>query len=378
MANVDPRDRELAKLIVSHSIKARKGDLVVIDSIGLDTASLAQALCEEITRAGAAPVLHLVDPEILRKVIMQGNEQAFAKMRDVLLHEIKLAACYIGIRGSANAFEHSDIPREKMSVYNKILAHPVRDARVTGTRWCVMRYPNAAMAQLAQQSREAFADFYYRVCTFDYPSMSRALKPLKALMEKTDRVAIKGPGTDIEFSIKKIPVIPCTGEYNIPDGECFTAPVKDSVNGKVAFNAPTIWEGSPFEQIRLTFKNGKIVEASAANAEQTSKLNRILDQDAGARYVGEFSLAFNPYILHPMRDILFDEKIAGSFHMAMGQAYEQADNGNRSGLHWDMVCIQRKDYGGGEIHFDGKLIRKDGVFTTKALQGLDFKKPGKK
>lgn len=371
MASVDSRDRKLAEVIVRHSIKARKADLVHIDAIGLETASLAQALCEEIIRAGAAPYLHLVDPEITRKFIQTGTKPIFERIKEIELLQIKKSACYIGIRGTSNAFENSDIAREQLSLYNKTLAHPVRDARVTGSRWCVMRYPNAAMAQLAQQSREAFAEFYYRVCTLDYAAMERALKPLQTLMEKTDRVEISGPGTDLRFSIRKIPVVPCTGEYNIPDGECFTAPVKDSVNGTVSFNAPTIWEGSPYEQIQLTFKNGRIIDAKAASAAQTEKLNRVLDQDPGARHVGEFSIAFNPYILHPMRDILFDEKIAGSFHMAMGQAYEQADNSNRSGVHWDMVCIQRKDYGGGEIRFDGKLIRKDGIFIPKSLAALN-------
>lgn len=372
MANIDSRDHDLARIIVSHSIKAKKGDVVVIDAIGFDCAGLAQALVEQVCSVGAAPVLHMIDPENMRKMILTASDDAFVALRKLQLAEIKTAACYIGIRGTSNAFETADIPRKTMDRYNKLLAVPVREARVKGTRWCVMRYPNAAMAQLAQQSREAFANFYYKVCTFDYPSMAKALKPLKQLMEKTDHVLIKGPGTHLEMSIKNIPIIPCTGEYNIPDGECFTAPVKNSVNGTVKFNAPTIWEGAPFEDIHLTFKDGKIINASAANSQQTKKLNEILDQDAGARYVGEFSIAFNPHILHPMRDILFDEKIAGSFHMAMGAAYEQAFNGNKSGLHWDMVCIQRPDYGGGEIHFDGKLIRKDGRFVTKALEPLNF------
>src|SRR5436190_14404962 len=194
-------------------------------------------------------------------------------------------------------------------------------------------------------------------------------------MERTDRVEITGPATDLRFSIKKIPAVICGGDRNIPDGEVFTAPVRDSVNGFVTFNAPTIYQGTSFDGIRLEFENGKIVKATC---DETKKLNDVLDSDSGARYVGEFSLGFNPYILRPIRDILFDEKIAGSFHFTPGQAYEEADNGNRSQVHWDMVNIQRPEYGGGEILFDGKLIRRDGEFLSKPLRSLNRNGAGKR
>jgi aminopeptidase len=224
------------------------------------------------------------------------------------------------------------------------------------------------MAQLAGTSTEAFEDFYFDVCTLDYRRLQPGMKALKALLERTDRVEIKGPGTDLRFSIKGIPAVICGGDRNIPDGEVFTAPVKDSVEGHVSFNAPTIYQGTSFDGIRLDFRRGKIVEATS---NEPKKLNDILDSDAGARYIGEFSLAFNPRILQPMRDILFDEKIAGSFHFTPGQAYEEADNGNRSQVHWDMVSIQRPEYGGGEIYFDGKLVRRDGEFLPKQLRSLN-------
>jgi aminopeptidase len=187
-------------------------------------------------------------------------------------------------------------------------------------------------------------------------------------MDKTDRVEIKGPGIDLRFSIKGIGAVSCGGTHNIPDGEVFSCPVKNSVEGEITFNAPTIYQGTSFERIRLVFEKGKIVEATGTN---TQRLNEILDSDAGARYIGEFAIGFNPHIQEPMHDILFDEKIAGSFHFTPGQAYQEADNGNRSQVHWDMVCIQRPDYGGGEIYFDGKLIRRDGLFVPAALKKLD-------
>jgi aminopeptidase len=229
------------------------------------------------------------------------------------------------------------------------------------------------MAQLAGMSTEAFEDFYFDVCTLDYRKLQPGMKALKRLMEKTDRVQIKALGTDLSFSIKGIPAVICGGDRNIPDGEVFSCPVKDSVEGHVTFNAPSIYQGIAFDGIRLEFKRGKIV---AATSNETQKLNKILDSDPGARFVGEFSLGFNPRVFEPMRDILFDEKIAGSFHLTPGQAYEEADNGNRSQVHWDMVSIQRPDYGGGEIYFDGKLIRKNGEFLPNQLQSLNWRRSG--
>ncbi len=285
------------------------------------------------------------------------------------LARMKKMDAYIAIRGSNNISELADVPIDKLKLVAKKL-RPLQDQRVQKTKWVVLRWPTPAMAQLANMSTEAFEDFFFKVCTLDYRRLQPGMKALKALMEKTDKVQIKGPGTDLRFSIKGIAAIICGGDRNIPDGEVFSCPVKDSVQGHVTFNAPSIYQSTAFDNIRLDFRDGKIVEATS---NQTKKLNAVLDSDAGARYIGEFSLGCNPYIMHPMRDILFDEKIAGSFHFTPGQAYKEADNGNRSQVHWDMVSIQRKDYGGGEIYFDGKLVRENGEFLPKALQSLNWK-----
>ena len=202
----------------------------------------------------------------------------------------------------------------------------------------------------------------------DYRKLALAMVPLEKRMKKTDRVRIKGPGTDLSFSLKGIGAKMCKGDRNIPDGEVFSCPVKTSVNGRIQFNTPTLYSGTKFENVRLEFKDGKVVDANSNN---TRRLNEILDTDAGARYTGEFSLGFNPYILNPMCDILFDEKIAGSLHLTPGQAYEDCDNGNRSAVHWDMVLIQRPEWGGGEIWFDDELVRKDGMFLPKDLKPLN-------
>jgi aminopeptidase len=282
---------------------------------------------------------------------------------------MKKMNAYIAVRGSNNITEMSDVPPDKMKLIGKKM-RSVLDQRVKKTKWVVLRWPSPSMAQLAGMSTEAFEDFYFDVCTLDYRKLQPGMKTLQRLMERTDRVHVKGPGTDLRFSIKGIPAVICGGDRNIPDGEVFSCPVKDSVEGHVTFNAPSIYQGIAFDGIRLEFENGKIV---GATSNETKKLNKILDSDPGARYIGEFSLGFNPRIFEPMRDILFDEKIAGSFHFTPGQAYEQADNGNRSQVHWDMVSIQRPDYGGGEIYFDGKLIRKNGKFVPNQLRLLNWK-----
>ena len=198
--------------------------------------------------------------------------------------------------------------------------------------------------------------------------MSKAMDKLVDLMNKTDKVRLVSKDTDISFSIKDIPAIKCAGEMNIPDGEVYTAPVKDSVNGVITYNTPSLHSGFTYENIQLTFKDGKIIKATANN---TEKINEVFDIDEGARFVGEFAIGVNPYILEPMKDTLFDEKITGSIHFTPGACYEDAPNGNDSALHWDLVLIQRPEYGGGEIYFDDVLIRKDGIFVLDELKCLN-------
>jgi aminopeptidase len=304
-----------------------------------------------------------------RALALEASDRQLNVMASHELARMKKMNAYIAMRGSHNITELADVPAEKMQFIGKKM-RPVQDQRVKRTKWVVLRWPTPSMAQLAGMSTEAFEDFFFDVCTLDYRKLQPGMKALKGLMEQTDRVQIKGPDTDLNFSIKGIPAVICGGDRNIPDGEVFTAPVKDSVEGQLTFNAPSIYQGTAFDGIRLEFEGGKII---AATSNETKKLNEILDSDPGARYTGEFSLGFNPRVFQPMRDILFDEKIAGSFHLTPGQAYEEADNGNRSQVHWDMVSIQRPDYGGGEIYFDGKLVRKNGKFLPNQLHSLNWK-----
>jgi aminopeptidase len=276
---------------------------------------------------------------------------------------------YIGIRGWSNNSQFSDVPSDKLDLYQRDWWHPVHsEVRVRRTKWVVLRYPTDSFAQAAEMSSEAFEDFFFDVCTADYQAMAKAQLPLIERMEKANDVRITGPGTELRFSIKGIPVVPCAGRRNIPDGEVFTAPVRDSVNGTIRFNTRSNYQGTLYDSVEFIFRDGKIIEAKANQAE---KINQLLDSDEGARYIGEWSLGCNNRIRHPMLDTLFDEKIGGSLHLTPGQAYEEADNGNRSRIHWDLVLIQRADYGGGEVYFDGQLIRKDGLFVPADLQSLN-------
>jgi aminopeptidase len=364
----DARFDKLASLLVDYSTALKRDEKVLIECF--DTPDeMTIALIRAARKAKAIPFVQIQRAQVTRELALEIDPRALDITAAHELARMKKMDAYIAIRGSNNISELADVPIDKMKLVAKKF-RPVQDHRVQKTKWVVLRWPTPSMAQLAGMSTEAFEDFYFKVCTLDYRKLQPGMKALKALMEKTDKVQIKGPGTDLNFSIKGIAAIICGGDRNIPDGEVFSCPVKDSVQGHVTFNAPSIYQSTAFDNIRLDFRDGKIVEATS---NQTKKLNAVLDSDPGARYIGEFSLGCNPYVMHPMRDILFDEKIAGSFHFTPGQAYQEADNGNRSQVHWDMVSIQRKDYGGGEVYFDGKLIRKDGEFLPKALRSLNWK-----
>jgi len=364
----DARFDKLAGLLVEYSTSLKRDEKVLIESF--DTPEeMTIALIRATRRAKAIPFVQIHRAQVSRELAMEASDKQLEIAASHELARMKKMDAYIAIRGSNNISELADVPIDKLKLVAKKM-RPLQDLRVQKTKWVVLRWPTPAMAQLANMSTEAFEDFFFKVCTLDYRKLVPGMKALKTLMEKTDQVQIKSPGTDLRFSIKGIPAIICGGDRNIPDGEVFSCPVKDSVQGHVTFNAPTVYQSTAFDNIRLDFRDGKIVEATSNNPK---KLNAVLDSDAGARYIGEFSLGCNPYIMHPMRDILFDEKIAGSFHFTPGQAYQEADNGNRSQVHWDMVSIQRPDYGGGEIYFDSDLVRRDGEFLPKQLRSLNWK-----
>jgi aminopeptidase len=363
---IDSRFTQLADGLTGFSTGLKRGERVLIDAFDVPEAMVI-ALVRSARTRGAYPYVQLHKARVSRELALGAEQAQYESLSEIELARMRQMDAYIALRGSDNIFEASDVPSARVQLVSRLLK-PVIDHRVNKTKWVVLRWPTSAMAQQASMSTEAFEDFYFKVCTLDYSRMKPGMKALADLMRATDQVHLKGPGTDLRFSIKGIGAKECGGQFNIPDGEVFSCPVRDSVEGVVQYNAPTVYLGSSFDNIRLAFRRGRIVEATSSN---TARLNQILDSDAGARYVGEFAIGFNPHVLEPMRDILFDEKIAGSFHFTPGQAYDECGNGNKSQVHWDMVCIQRPEHGGGEIWFDGKLIRKDGIFLPKALHKLN-------
>ncbi|GFN32015.1 aminopeptidase [Paenibacillus xylaniclasticus] len=365
---IDPRLDRLADVLVNYSTTVQPGENVLVEAFGIDNA-LVKSIVRKIHAAGGRPFVNIRDNQITRELLMNASEEQIRTWAEYDAAQMLNMQAYIGIRGGSNIYELSDVPDDKMKLYSTIYSHKVHSTiRVKKTKWVVLRYPSPSMSQLASVSTDAFEQFYFDVCTMNYEKMSQAMDALVELMNKTDKVRLTGRDTDLTFSIHQIPAVKCCGKRNLPDGEVYTAPVRDSVNGVIAYNTPSPYNGYVFENVKLRFENGKIVEATAND---TDRINQIFETDEGARYIGEFAIGVNPYILNPMKDILFDEKISGSIHFTPGQCYDEAYNGNVSGIHWDLVLIQRPEYGGGEIWFDDRLIRKDGRFVIPELEGLN-------
>lgn len=366
---MDERMKQLAKNLIHYSCELKKGEKVLISGNGTEGLPLVKLLVKEAYKAGAVPFVEMGANDVLRELLLNATEDQLRMMEKRDAEFMEQMDAFIGVRSNSNDSELSDVPSDKMSMYNRFYSKKVHsEIRVPKTKWVILRYPTNGMAQAAGRSLEDLEDFYYQVCNLDYKKMSDAMDNLVELMNKTDKVQIKGAGTDVTFSIKNIPAIKCDGKRNIPDGEVYTAPVRNSINGQLTYNTPSEHEGFTFDNVCLTFKDGKIMNATAND---TAKINEVFDTDEGARYIGEFAIGVNPYITRAMKNILFDEKIMGSFHFTPGNAYDHADNGNRSAIHWDLVCIQTPQYGGGEIYFDDMLIRKDGLFVVPELLCLN-------
>ena len=364
----DLRINKLAKSLVNYSCKLKKGEKILIEAKGVDY-MLVNAIVKEVYAVGGYPFVEMFDNRVSRELLL-GETKELAEFRAKYdAFRMQEMDAYIGIRGGNNSNENSDVPAENLQINSEFYMHPVHhEIRVKKTKWVILRYPNEGMASQAGMSTDAFEDFYFDVCTLDYSKMDKAMDALKERLNKADKVRIIAKDTDISFSIKGIGSRKCSGEHNIPDGEIYTAPVKESVNGVITYNTPSIQNGFKYENVSLTFKDGKIIKATAND---TEKVNAIFDTDEGARYVGEFAFGVNPYITKPMGDILFDEKISGSIHFTPGCCYDEVYNGNISAIHWDLVQIQTPEYGGGEIYLDGELIRKDGLFVPDDLKCLN-------
>lgn len=361
----DPRLDKLAASIVDYSIDLQPKEKVLIEGES-ESVDLMIALVEAAYARGAVPYVDMGHERLRRAWLLGATREQMDLRVSWEMQRVGDVDASVYIAAGGNASELADVPGSVLEA-SHLASEPLMDLYLS-KKWCLLRYPTPAGAQAAGMSTQAFEDFCLAVSTLDYARMDRAMDPLVELMSGTDRVRIQGPETDLSFSIKGIPVLKAAGKYNIPDGEVHTAPVRDSVNGEITFNTPSIEDGVTYERVRFVFKDGRVVEADAS---EPDRLRQMLDTDEGARYLGEFALGVNPLIDRPMRDTLYDEKIGGSLHVALGRAYEDADNGNRSSIHWDVVLIQTPKWGGGEVYFDDVLVRKDGLFVLPELEALN-------
>lgn len=358
---------KLSSTIVNYSLKLKKNEKVLITSYN-ECTDLILCLIDEINKVEAIPFVRIKNDVINAKMLEITNDERIKALKKLKEEEVDNYDAFINIKYTTNDYEQMNVESD---IVKKIGEATLKSnqVRINKRKWTLLNYPSRLDAYKASMSSGDYRKFAFDVMNLNYEEMNERIKPLKELMEKTDKVRIVSPNTDITFSIKGMPVIPCVGTANIPDGEIYTAPIKESVNGKITYNVKSPYNGFTFENVSFTFKDGKIEEAKCNNQE---KIEEILNTDDGSRYIGEFSLGLNPMILHPMGDILFDEKIIGSIHFTPGSAYQDAFNGNESSVHWDLVLIQRKEYGGGEIYFDDTLIRKDGLFVLPELLHLNY------
>ncbi|TNE74001.1 aminopeptidase [bacterium] len=356
-------DERLAEQLLSYSAELKAGQNVLIQLNGLNGISLVRALAKKAREIGANPFINLIDTETQKILAEMGDESYWETITSVEgLPVMQKMDAFVGIRASENIYEQSGVSRKANKAYAEKFLHPVHmEQRVKKTNWVILRYPSPAFAMNAKMSTSAFTEYYYKACLLDYSKLDQAMKPLEELLRKTDEIHLKGNGTDIKLSVKGQNWIPCVGKRNIPDGEIFSSPILDSVNGTITY-APSVYQGKPFEFVTLNVKNGVVQSFDSSN---NAALEEILSTDEGAKRFGEFSFGTNPIIEKPMYDILFDEKIYGSNHLTLGQDYDEASNGNKSAIHWDLVCI------GADVYFDGKLVRQGRNWLPDELKGLN-------
>ena len=360
---INPKNKELAELILDHSVELKKDEHIMLQLTGFNGIDLLRALVEAVRSRNAKPYVQINDAEIQR-ILLETGDAAFWKDQAELdqLPRMKKMDAFVGIRASQNIFENSHVSSEANKLYADHFLQPVHfKERVNNTRWVVLRYPSPAFAMNAKMPTQAFEEFYYNACLLDYKKLEEAMKPLHSMLDETKMIQLKGDGTDIEFSVEGQPWIPCFAKRNVPDGELFSSPILDSVNGRITYTA-SVYQGKPFEYVTLDVKDGVVHDFDSSDNEA---LGNILDSDDGARRFGEFSFGLNPVIKKPMYDILFDEKIYGSNHLTLGHDYEVAPNGNTSSIHWDLVCI------GADVFLDGKKIREGRNFIIDELKGLN-------
>lgn len=372
---IDRRLENLGDIIVMHSCKIQKGENVLIEA-SIQSTDLVKYLLKKCYEIGANPFVIYNDMATNRIIISNCNEKQLEIMKEWESAIMDKIDSYIEIRGFDNTCEMFNVPAEKNNLYWENFYGPVQfGLRGPNHKWVTLNYPTPAMAQKFKMNTDDFEEYFFSVCTTNYKEMAENMIELKKAVDSAKKMTIKKHGYSLEIGIGAEAYI-CAGEINIPDGELFFAPKKYEVNGTILFDTPCLFRNLMFKDIKLTFKDGKVVEASSSN--YNDKLNDIVFTDEGSCYLGEVAFGTNPNVDRIVDNILFDEKMLGSIHIALGDAHVNSDNGNRSTLHWDIVQVHKESYGGGEIYLDDKLIMKDGIFIPNALQSLNVGKKNTK
>ncbi len=367
---MDPRVERLASLMVNYSNAIKAGELVSING-PLSAEPLLEALYRKCLEAGALPVCDIEAPWLQEALLRHGSKKQLGFIPEWRLTQAEKIDCLFRVIAETNTRYLSGIDPSRQQQRMKgvkplrdILHHRMSDGSL---RWCLTLFPTEAYAQDAEMSLTEFEDFVYRACHVDLQDPVAAWKKVQRNQEKmvqflngTKKIRIVAKDTDLSFSVQGRTWINCCGTENMPDGEVFTGPVENSAEGTILYSFPACHNGREIENVHLTFKKGKVIQAHASKNEDY--LNKMLDLDEGARYLGEFAFATNRGIQRFTRNILFDEKIGGTVHLALGASYPESGGVNKSVLHWDMICDLRK---AGKVYVDGKLFLKDGEFTQK-------------
>ncbi len=365
----DPRELKLAAVLVQYSTAIRPGDLVMISGTPA-ASSLLLAVYEEVLKAGGHPHVLLNLPGADEAFFRLASEEQLAFVSPVQTMVVEQFDATIGIRSEMNTHELSGVDPALQRQRSKAMAPVMRTYMQRSARgelrWVTTQCPIPAYAQDADMSLRDYQDFVYAACFCDqedpvvrWSEMHDMQQRLVDWLKGKRDVRVSGPNADLTLSIDGRVFVNSDGHHNMPSGEIFTGPVEDSVNGWVRFTYPAITGGREVEGIELWFEQGKVVKATARKNQEF--LLQMLETDAGARYVGEFAVGTNDGIQRFTKNILFDEKIGGSFHMAVGAGYPETGSQNESGIHWDMICDMRD---GGEIHVDGELFYRSGKFLV--------------
>lgn len=356
---MDKRWQQVADLLVNYSTAVQPGERVMIAMGEVESYPLVHAVYEAVIQAGGFPQVQFLSESLRHLVMKHGNEAQIEWAPEIEAYGMTWADVYLGLRGAYNLYEHADIPSTILAANQRAMGE-VSTLRWQQTRWCLVRVPNAAFAQQAETDLETVTDMFFDACLLDWPTRSRQWQQLAGHLNQGSHIRLVGKGTDLSFSLAGRRWAVLDGKLNLPDGEIFTAPVEDSVNGYITFELPGVLGGRLIPHIHLAWQAGELIEASAS--EQNDYLHQILATDTGARRIGEFGIGLNPHVTRFCKDILLDEKIGGTVHIALGRAYPECGGVNQSAIHWDIIKDLRQE---GVLYLDGVAVMEAGRWLDR-------------